>query len=517
MTLKSNYYYDEKAAENCCIFVERHIRHVKGEFAGQTIKLEEWQKNDILKPLFGWKHKKTGFRKYRVAYIELPRKNAKSTLSAAIALILLFLDKEPGAEIYSAAGDRGQAGIVFDIAKQMVLQDPVLKSRSEIFKNSILHGFSYYQALSADSNTKHGFNAHGVIFDELHTQKNRDLWDTLNTSMGSRRQPLTVAITTAGHDMNSICREVHDIAVDIRDGKRKDETFLPVIYSADPGDDIYSEDTWIKANPGWGTTLKPEYIRAEAERAKMSPSYENTFKRLHLNIWTQSKALWIRDEVWSKSGEEFDPAILEGRECWGGLDLSSVSDLSAFTLIFPIDGRIYSLNWFWLPEEKAKNSADKNNLNYLGWVRDGYISETPGNVIDYDVIKDKIKELDGIYSIQSVGYDPYNSTGIVAKLTDEGFIMQKFRQGFVSMNYPMRQLERVIMSGEFYHNGNPVLRWMAGAVTVAVDSTGNQKISRQAYDKKVDGIVTNVMAYGQYLTEVEQGGSYLTDGEIFTL
>ena len=277
---KTPYFFDEVASNKAISFIERFITHTKGEQTGSPLMLEDWQK-EIVGNIFGWKSKETKLRKYRTVFIEVPRKNGKSTLSASIGLYMLFADDERGSEIYSAAGDRQQAGIVFEIAKRMIGQNTELIQRSKVFRNSITNESkgNFYQAISSDSKTKHGFNANCIIFDELHTQPNRDLWDTLTTSTGSRRQPLTIAITTAGYDRQSICYEVYSYAKKVQDGTIKDDSFYPVIYEAELEDDLQDEKVWQKANPNYGISLRKEYMERESQKAIDIPSYRNTFLR----------------------------------------------------------------------------------------------------------------------------------------------------------------------------------------------------------------------------------------------
>ena len=415
----SKYFYDEKAANSVCLFIENYLKHVKGEWGGEFIKLEDWQRK-IVSDLFGWKEKATykgvHLRKYRYAFIFIPRKNGKSSLCSALALCSLYLDQEPGNVIISAAADRGQARLVFDDAKAMIGQNPILSERAKVYQNSIVKGTSHYQPLSADVETKHGLNTNFTIFDELHTQPNRNLYDVLKTSQGSRRQPMFIMITTAGYDLNSICYEQYDYAKKVRDGIIKDDRYYPAIFEADKEDDPFSEETWKKANPNYGVSLKKDYITQEANQAKQNKAYLNTFLRLQLNIWTSIETVWITDDVYQKCAENYTIEDFRGAECYGGLDLSSKSDITAFTLIFPkytnrekLPDRYVTLNWFWLPEEKGMDSADKNNNNYRQWVADGWIEETKGNTIDYDYILTRILDICQQFTVRNIAYDPYNS------------------------------------------------------------------------------------------------------------
>jgi len=316
----SGFWYDEEAAERAVKFFATCLTHTKGEWAGQPLALSDWQANEIIRPLFGWK-RADGTRKYRTAYIQIPRKAGKSTLSAGIALYMLLADKEPGAEVYSAAADRDQAAIVFEMARGMVDASEPLRKRTQGFKRSLVvpSTASSYKVLSADAYTKHGLNAHAIIFDELHAQPDRELWDVLTTSTGARRQPLTIAITTAGYDRHSLCYEVYDYAVKVRDGILDDESFLPVIYEASLEDDWKAPATWRKAHPGLGVSVREEYFEQECAKAAQLPSYENTFKRLLLNVWTEQDTRWLAMDAWDACGDELPD--LDGQICFAGLDL----------------------------------------------------------------------------------------------------------------------------------------------------------------------------------------------------
>ena len=488
------------AEERIITFFEEYVTHVKGELAGQFVKLEEWQK-ELLRNIF--KLREDGTRQYRTVYIEIPRKNSKTTLLAGIALYLLLYDKEPGAEIYSAASDREQAGLMHEIAKGMVANNPMLARKCKVVHNSIVKKgtLSFYKAISAESASKHGFNAHGILFDELHTQPNRDLWDVLTTSTGSRRQPLIIAITTAGFDKNSICYEQHEYAQKVIDGIIEDESFLGVIYKADPEDDIYSEDTWKKANPGYGTIVKAEYIKQQVLKIKNQPSFESTFRRLHLNQWVGSELTWIPDDIWMKCDlGKIEPK--DKAECYGGLDLASVRDIAAFVLLFTGEVK-YILPFFFVPEDTVIERSKNENINYDQWVRSGVIIPTSGNVTDYNFIKSKIMELCGKYDVKKIGYDRWNSSQMVIDLVENEIPMDPFGQGYASMSAPTKEFEKLILSGEINHAGNPVLRWMASNVMLREDPAGNIKVDKSKSKEKVDGIVASIIALGEMMTDNE--------------
>jgi len=500
-----DFWFDEEEADRACEFFKRFLRHSKGQWAGQPLELSDWQRDDIIRPMFGWK-RKDGTRKYRRVYIEIPRKNGKSTLSAGIALYMLFCDREAGAEIYSAAADRDQARIVFDVAKSMVYGHKKLDGIAAVFKNSIAISKSeaVYRVLSADAGTKHGLNAHGIIFDELHTQKNRELWDVLTTSTGSRKQPLIVAITTSGWDKHSICYEMHDYASKVRDGIIEDPYFLPVIYAAGESDDWTKPEIWHKANPGLGISVSEEYLSQECKRAVEVPGYTNTFKRLHLCIWTEAESRWLDSVAWEECALPVDAEKLEGRECYAGLDLSTTTDISALVLVFPDDDGGYdALSYFWVPEENIRKRSERDKVPYDVWKRQGHIEATPGNVVDYDYIQHKIRELSKKFNIREIAYDRWNSSQLVNNLMAENAPMVEFGQGFASMSAPSKELEKIVTGRQLRHGANPVLTWMANNVVVQEDPAGNLKPAKNKSVERIDGIVALIMALGRATVSTE--------------
>ena len=512
----NKFYFDKKAASKAIGFIETFCTHTKGELAGQPLLLEDWQKK-IIGDLFGWKNKKTDLRKYRTALIMVSRKNGKSTLCAAIGLYMLFGDNERGSEIYSAAGDRAQAGIVFEIAKQMIINNIELTKRSKVFRNSITNQSkgNFYQAISSDAKTKHGLNCNCVIFDELHTQPNRDLWDTLLTSTGARSQPLCIAITTAGYDRNSICWEVYDYAKKVKDGIIKDESFYAAIYEADIDDDITKESTWKKANPNYKISLRKEYMKRESQRAVDVPSYQNTFKRLMLNIWTDSQTAWITHKEWEACKGEIDREKLKGEPCWAGLDLASTRDISALVLLFKVDENFITIPYFFIPEENAKTRSERDKVDYITWKNQGHIITTPGDVCDYNFIENKILELSNEFNIQSVGYDRWNASSLVVRLTnDHNVPMSPFGQGFLSMSAPTKELEKIILGENIIHDGNPVMSWMLSNIALQEDPAGNLKPNKQKSTEKIDGIVALIMSLGEHMSTEEISSVYNDRGLI---
>lgn len=501
------YWFDEAAADHACTFFERFLLHSKGEWAGQPFRLEPWQRDRVIRPLFGWK-RADGTRRYRTAFVSMGRKCGKSEIGAGIALYCLIADGEIGAEVYSAAADRDQAAIVFEAARSMVEASPALARHCEVYRRAIVvpSTGSSYKVLSADAPTKHGKNAHAVIFDELHAQPNRDLWDVLKTAMGARRQPLMVALTTAGFDRESICREVYDYACKVRDGIIVDDTFLTVIYETDKAEDWTDPKVWAKANPNLGVCLKIEFLQEECRRAQESPAYQNTFRRLHLNQWTEQETRWIDMRVWDRGGKAIDLESLEGRPCTAGLDLSSRTDLSAFVLLFAPDpnrGETHYqvLPFFWMPAENIRDRARRDRVPLDLWVGSGHIAATEGNVIDYRAIQRKVCELRETYDIREIAIDRWNSTQLAIELEGEGLTVCEFGQGYKEMSDPTKELDALIISERLQHGGHPVLRWMASNVALRKDPADNWKPDKGRSQDRIDGIVALVMALGRMMVQ----------------
>lgn len=510
--------YSKEKADAAIKFISA-LKFTKGEWAGRPFILQPWQKKFIRK-LFGYVNK-DGTRRYRTAYLEIPRKNGKSELAAAIALYLLFADGEPGAEIYSAAADREQASLVFNAAATMVRKSKSLSKISRIINSQKRIVFykknSFYRAISSEAYSKHGFNTHAVVYDELHVAPNRDLWDTLQTSMGARRQPLMLAITTAGYARNSICWEVHEYARQVRDGVIKDPSFLPVIYSADPEDDWTDEKVWAKANPNLGVTIKLDFLRQECQRAKEIPAYQNTFRRLYLNQWTQQDTRWIDMEAWRECGGKVDYEELANLRCWAGVDLSTTTDISSCALVFEpdSDGVVHVLSYNWVPRENIAARVRRDRVPYDLWAQQGHITATEGNVIDYDYIRiaitDEIKRRFPL--LQVVGYDPWNATKWAIDLESEGVPVMEVRQGFKTMSPACKELERLIIGRKLRHNNNPVLTWAMDNLVVAQDPAGNIKPAKDKSTERIDPAVAVIIAISTMLqSEAPEESAYESRG-----
>jgi phage terminase large subunit-like protein len=373
--------------------------------------------------------------------------------------------------------------------------------------------------LSADAPTKHGLNAHGILFDELHAQPNRELFDVLWTSTGARRQPLSIAITTAGYDRSSICWEQHELAVKIRDGVVTDPEFLPVLYGAEREDDWTAPATWAKANPSLGKTVKAEYLAAECRRAQELPGYQNTFRRLHLNVWTEQAERWLDLAVWDRGARPVDDDALAGQPCWGGLDLASTHDLTALVLVWPRAAGGYVVRpWFWLPADGLTERTRKDRVPYDVWRDQGYLTVTEGNVTDYDVIREDLRELAERYQIREIAYDRWNATQLVTQLQQDGAAMVAMGQGFSALAAPTREVERLVLEGSLQHGAHPVLRWMVANAAVEQDPAGNRKPSKRKSRERIDGVVALAMALGRAMVAGrEDGATAYQDHHLFAV
>lgn len=487
--------------------------HIEGPLAGEPFILESWQRQ-IVREVFGRK-RADGLRRYRKLYLEVPRGNGKSTFAAGLALYLLAVDGERSARVYSAAADRSQAAIVFETAEKMVQASPLLAKNIRAYRNKTMEygeSGSKYIVLSSDAYTKHGLNPSGIVFDELHAQPNRELYDVLNTAMGKRAQPLMIMITTAGYDRNSICWEQHEYALRVQSGMIDDPTYYAAIYAADDGDDWTDPQVWRRANPNYGVSVREEFMRQECQVALQSPAYQNTFRRLYLNQWTQQETRWIDMAAWDNCADALPD--LAGRPCFAGLDLASTTDIAALVLAFPAqtDGEpVYLLPQFWIPADNTIERERRDRTPYAVWVREGFIEATPGNVIDYAYIRQRVNELAAVYDMRECAFDPWNATQLSTELQEDGIPMVEMRQGFASLSAPSKEFLRLILSGGLAHGGNPVLRWMADNVTARQDPAGNIKPDKARSTGRIDGIAASVMAIGRAMLRQSDVGSMYDD------
>jgi phage terminase large subunit-like protein len=476
------------------------LKHSKGEWAGQPFTLQPWQQF-IQWVLYGWK-RADGYRRFRTAYIEVARKNGKSSYAAGNGLYLMVADGESGAEVYSAATKRDQAKISWGEAVRMVKASSALSGMVRHFRAgdnlSIEATASRFMPLGADADNMDGLNVHGAIIDELHAHKTAAVVEVLETATAARRQPLIFEITTAGTDQNSICFQHHDYSRRVLEGAIQDDTWFAFIASIDEDDDWTDEGSWIKANPNLGVSVKLDDLQRKAEQARRMPSRQNAFKRLHLNVWTQQTDRWIDLSLWDENGGEVDEDELRGRVCYGGLDLSAVTDTTAWVLVFPRDGDPEALDVlarFWVPEVQLSNDTNRYLEQYRAWVRDGWMEATPGDAVDYGWIKRRILEDAARFRIVSLNIDRlFQGYQLSQELADEGLEVFGMGQGFLSMAAPMREFERRLLARRLNHGGNPVLRFMADNVAVRQDAAGNLKPDKAASQGRIDGIVALIMA-----------------------
>lgn len=509
-------HYDKAKADRAVKFIE-NLRHTKAKWAGKRFWLLPWQET-LVRDIFGIV-KEDGTRQFRTAYVEICKKVGKSELAAAIALYLLYADNEPSAEVYGAAADRQQASIVFDVAKRMVELTPALLKRSKIMgatKRIVNYSNAgIYQVLSADVGNKHGFSVSGLVFDEIHNQPNRNLYDVLTKgSSDARANPLHFIITTAGNDRNSIAFELHTKALDILNGRREDPTFYPVVYGMADDEDWTDEKNWYKVNPSLGYTVEIDRLRDAFREAQQNPADEVTFRWLRLNQWVSSTVAWIPDQIYALGNEAIDMESLKGRECYGGLDLSSSGDITAFVLVFPpYNGKekYVILPFFWVPQDTIPLRVRRTSVPYDKWQAQGYLMATEGNVIHYGFIEKFIDDLGKIYNIKEIAYDRWGAVEMTQALEGMGFTVVPFGQGFSSMSPPTKRFYELLMEGKMIHGAHPVLRWMAGNVVVDTDPAGNIKVTKRRSPDKVDGIVAAIMALDRCIRHEENTGSVYDD------
>lgn len=554
--------FDKDAAQRVVDFFG-FLRHSKGEWGGKVFKLEPWQVF-IVANLFGWK-RADGTRRFRKAYIEVARKNGKSTFLAGIGLYLLLMDNEPGAEVYSAATKKDQAKVVFDEAVRMRKASDFLASRIESPRNNlnVVITNSKFEPLSSDENTLDGLNSHGLLIDELHAHPSRALYDVLHESTAARRQPMTVAITTAGHNINSFCYGEREYGEKVLVGNvsaASSDHYFIFIACIDEKDDWQDEKVWYKANPSLGVSVKPDKLREDSEEAKVNPTKLNSFLRKHLNVWTSSEVRWMPPDKWAacnSAGPLTDPKVLRragleklaGRVAFAGLDLSSKIDLTAYVLVFPpvpakkeqkplpqtreeIQRRIpqqfeeveiapadpnwYVLPWFFMPKENIAERVKKDRVNYDVWEREGFIIPTPGNAIDHATIRAKIGEVRGYFQVKDIGFDSWNAQQLSNELKADGHTLTEVRQGFKTMSEPMKELMALVISKKLEHFGNPVLGWNAGNVQAEFDPADNIKPDKERSKEKIDGIVAMIMAMHRIVSAPVQAESvYSKRGIIF--
>ena len=490
-------YFDEEAAWHAINFF-KFCTHMKGGLAGSEIILEPWQQF-FLWAAFGWK-RADGTRRFRIVYLEIARKNGKTTMAAGIGLYLAFADGEPGAEVYACATKKDQAKICHSLAANMVKRSPSLSRRFTVLTNNISsqETLSKFEPLGRDSDSTDGLNISGAVMDELHAWKTRDMWDVIETGIGARAQPMIVAITTAGFNRQSICWEKHDYLEKILTSQAIiDDSFFGMIYCLDENDDFTDESVWVKANPNLHVSVYEDDLRRAVNQALNSPAAMNSLLRLRFNQWTQAETRWLNREKWQLCGGDINPDGLRGKPCYGGLDLSSSIDVTAFVLVFPPweEGEPYKvLCRFFIPEANMHERTRRDRVPYDIWCRSGLIQATPGSAVDYGFVVKQIKADADLYDLREIAFDRWGAALIYQQLQDLGLNVVEFGQGFASMNAPAKELEKMVLDGSICHGNNEVLSWMADNVVVKIDPSGNIKPDKGRSIERIDGIVALIMA-----------------------
>lgn len=496
--LDKGWYFDKRAAMRAIRFIEK-LKHTKGEWAGQRFRLEPWQQF-VLWNIFGWENA-DGTRRFRYAYIEIARKNGKTALSAGIGLYMLFADGESRPEVYSAATVKDQAKICFSDAVEIVKATD-LKNYLTPYRNSIVYELKggTMKPLSSDYGTHDGLNPSCGIIDEFHAHKDSGMFDVIKSAFGARRQPLMFIITTAGFDKSGVCYAYRENVIKVLRGVNEDDSLFGIIYTLDDKSEWDDPKMWIKANPNLGVSLSADYLADQVKDAKNRPEAVRNVMTKNVDLWVDAERTWILDDVWQKCIGTTDPADLKGCACWGGLDLSNVSDITAYVLLFHENDRFQLLPHFWIPEEKMLEKVRKENINYDKWVANDYVTVTPGNVIDYDFVKADILRIVADYDLRTSAYDRWNSSQTIIDLQNEGMECNPFGQGYGSMSAPTKEFEKLVLTGKIEHFGNPVLRWMLASTLVKTDPAGNIKPDKEKSTQKIDGIVAAIMALGEWLT-----------------
>lgn len=487
-------------AQRATAFIES-LTHSKGPAAGQPFRLREWQRA-IVERIFGTLDA-DGYRVIRTALIELPTRNGKTELAAALALYMLCGDQEQGAEVFSVAIDSDQASLVFNCASTMVRRDPELAARLEVVpsRRRLLHDASgsVYRVLAADAPSAPGVNASGVVMDELAAWPGREMYDVMASRTGSRRAPLTTIITTAGDDEHSVGAEVHRYAERVRDGILTDDSFLPVIYAAPEDADPWDEATWRAANPAYGDFRSADEFKVAARQAREIPGREASFRKLYLNQWnTAAETRWLDMARWDACAEPVDPAALRGQPCIVGLDLSTTTDLSAMVLIFPpdADGIWDVLAEFWVPADYLELRQRRDRVPYVVWAQQGHLHVTDGNTVDYGAIERRLHELvevDG-FDVVAIGIDPWNARGLTTKLQGDELPAVEVAQTMANLSGAAKELERLVLAGRLRHGGQPILRWCINNTAVDTDSNGDLKPSKKRSRERIDGTSALVTA-----------------------
>jgi len=508
-------WFDENDAHRFIQFFEQFLSHTKGRWAGQPFLLLPWQQF-LVASIFGWK-KDDGSRRFSTLYCQVGRKNGKTQLLAGIGLALLDFDNEPAASVVFAATKRDQAKIAHDEATRMVKASPALNKRVTVLRNNLTVKSTHSTAepLSSDAKSADGLSVSCAVLDEFHAHKDADLLNVLKSATGARTNPLIAVITTAGFNIGGPCFQLMRGAGEVLEGKTSDDSLFALMYTLDDDDDFTDPSVWIKANPSVDVSIPASYLEKELVQSQnYGGSMLVNFRTKHMNEWVSSSATWIPDHVVVQGDTIIEPNPTQ--PCWGGLDLASVGDITALTLVWPHEGGYITRSWFWLPEEAVeKRIQSTGSRMYEDFANLENVFITDGNVTDYDSIRrfvtgyhiedGRVKyDSDALatrYKIEAIAFDRFNSSQCVLNLAADGINVAPFGQGFVSMSAPSKELERLMSEGRIHHGGDPVIRWMFGNVVLRMDPSGNIKPDKEKSGDKIDGIVSLIMSIGQAMTD----------------
>jgi len=519
-------WFDEYDAKRFIAFFEQFLTHTKGKWAGQPFILLPWQRF-ALASIFGWK-KDDGSRRFSTFYCQVGRKNGKTQLLAGIGLAFLDFDNEPAASVVFAATKRDQAKIAHDEAARMVKGSPALNKRVTILRNKLVVQSTHSTAepLSSDAKSADGLSVSLGVLDEFHAARDADLLNVLKSATGARTNPLMAIITTAGFNIGGPCYQMMRSSCEVLEGKTVDDSLFPLIYTLDEDDDFTDPTVWVKANPSIDVSISSSYLAKELRQAQnYGGSMLVNFRTKHMNEWVSSSATWIPDNVVIKGNAQVEPSPTQ--PCWGGLDLASVGDITALTLVWPNDlGGYIVKSWYWLPSEAVeKRIQSKGSHVYEQFEQLDNVFVTEGNVTDYDsirrfvtgyhvengVVKYDSDALATRYKIEAIAFDRFNSSQCVLNLAADGINVVPYGQGFVSMSTPSKELERLMSESKIQHGGDPVLRWMFGNVVLRTEASGNIKPDKEKSGDKIDGIVSLVMAIGQAMTDQSKPQTTIPD------
>lgn len=509
--------FDANRAARPCEFVEL-LPHIKGKWARerQLIVLDAWQ-CFVVTTVFGWVHKDTGLRRFREVYIEVPRKNAKSTLSSGIALYMLSADGEHGAEVYSAATTRDQARIVFDDAKAMAERAPDMRTYLGVailtHCITVAHTSSKFSPLAAEASTQDGLNVHCAVIDELHAHRKRDLYDVIDTARGAREQSLLWLITTAGTDRSGICYERRTHITKILDRVIEDPTMFGVIYTIDDNDDPFDPGTWAKANPNWGVSVLADDMHAAARKASAMPSALNNFLTKRLNVWVNGESPWMDMRAWERCADVcMNMADFAGERCYMGLDLAQKKDFAALSIVFERNGTWYVFTRLYLNELAVQESG---NAHLSGWARSGYVQVTDGDITDFDVLAEDMRGYCHQFDVQEIAFDPALSMYFATKLIEEGLPLVEITQRAMFFTPPLIQVENLVLEKKLKFDGNPVLTWMVSNLVVKVSKFNELRSpTKERPENKIDGVMAMLMALGRAMA---QSTDIIYSGEVMVV